>query len=121
METPAEAAAASTGCVSCHTHSDEATMHPSGSVTLGCATCHGGDPKITVAAGLAKDDRDYIAAKKHAHPQPTVPDMWTSAANPERAYTDWLRESQTYIRFVNPGDLRVVDQTCGTCHAAEVR
>ena len=47
--------------------------------------------------------------------------MWKSAANPERAYTKWLEESQEYIQFVNPGDLRVVDKTCGSCHAAEVR
>src|SRR5215203_6168332 len=47
-----EARAASAGCVTCHTRTDEATMHPSGTVTLGCATCHGGDPEVSVAAGL---------------------------------------------------------------------
>ena len=96
-------------------------MHPSGTVTLGCATCHGGDPKVAVAAGLAMDSAEYKAAKNKAHPQPRVSDLWKSAANPERAYTQWLKESQEYIQFVNPGDLRVVDKTCGSCHAAEVR
>ena len=96
-------------------------MHPSGTVTLGCATCHGGDPKVSVAAGLAMDSDEYRAAKRRAHPQPRVSDLWKTAANPERAYTEWMRESPEYIQFVNPGDLRVADRTCGGCHAAEVR
>jgi len=35
----------------------------------------------------------------------------------------WMKESKEYIRFVNPGDLRVAEETCGTagCHAKEVR
>ena len=96
-------------------------MHPSGTVTLGCATCHGGDPKVSVAPGLDPESRDYKAATKKAHPQPRVSDLWKSAANPERAYTAWLEESPEYIQFVNPGDLRVADKACGSCHAAEVR
>ena len=114
MESSEEAKAASAGCITCHTRTDEATMHPSGTVTLGCATCHGGDPKVSVAAGLAIDSAEYKATTKKAHPQPRVSDLWKSAANPERAYTKWLEESQEYIQFVNPGDLRVVDKTCGT-------
>lgn len=121
METPDEARAASAGCVTCHTSTDEATMHPSGTVTLGCATCHGGDPAVTVAPSLAAGSSEYRAAKRKAHPQPRVSDLWKSAANPERAYTAWLEESPAYIQFVNPGDLRVADKTCGGCHAAEVR
>ena len=121
MPSSEEAAAASAGCVTCHTKTDEASMHPSGTVTLGCASCHGGDPTVGVDGGLAADSPEYRAAKRRAHPQPTVPDLWKSSANPERAYADWLRESQTYIQFVNPGDLRVVDRTCAPCHAAEVR
>ncbi len=43
--------------------------------------------------------------------------------NPERAYTKWLKETPEYVRFVNPGDLRVAPETCGSagCHAQEVR
>ncbi|HTP68247.1 MAG TPA: hypothetical protein VMJ35_05025 [Dongiaceae bacterium] len=42
---------------------------------------------------------------------------------PERAYTEWLRESAEFIQFVNPGDLRVAPQTCGSagCHPTETR
>jgi hypothetical protein len=121
METSDEAKAASAGCITSHTQTDEASMHPSGTVTLGCATCHGGDPKVSIAAGRDVESREYKDAKKKAHPQPRVSELWKSAANPERAYTAWLEESPEYIQFVNPGDLRVVDKACGSCHAAEVR
>ena len=103
---PAATHAQSAGCVTCHTKTDEPTMHPSGTVSLGCADCHGGNPKATT--------------KELGHPRPRLKGVWRGAANPERLYTAWLRESEEYIQFVNPGDLRVVDRTCGTCHAAEV-
>ena len=40
-----------------------------------------------------------------------------------RAYTKWLKEDPDYIKFVNPGDLRVAEETCGRsgCHTAEVQ
>jgi hypothetical protein len=117
----ATADADSAGCVTCHTRTDEATMHPSGTVTLGCASCHGGDPSVKVTPAVAWDSSEYRAATRKAHPQPRVSDLWKSAANPERAYAAWLQESAEYIQFVNPGDLRVADKTCGPCHAAEVR
>ncbi len=45
------------------------------------------------------------------------------SANAERMYTQWLKESPEYVRFVNPGDLRVAPETCGRtgCHPSEVR
>ena len=38
---------------------------------------------------------------------------------PPRTYTRLLDESPEFIRFVNPGDLRVAKETCGTCHAKQ--
>jgi hypothetical protein len=107
MPSRAEADSGSAGCVTCHTATDEPSMHATGTVTIGCAACHGGDPSAR--------------EKQRAHPRPSKPGLFPTSANPIRAYTDWLDESLEYIRFVNPGDLRVVDKTCGTCHAAEVR
>src|SRR3954463_9960826 len=91
MDTADEAKAASAGCVTCHTKTDEATMHPSGTVTLGCAACHGGDPTIAFSVTLDADSNEYRAAKRKAHPQPRVSELWKTAANPERAYTAWLQ------------------------------
>ena len=38
-------------------------------------------------------------------------------------FTKWLEESYEYVKFINPGDLRVASETCGSsaCHAAETR
>ncbi len=40
---------------------------------------------------------------------------------PVRSYTLLNHESPAFIRFMNPGDLRVAHISCGQCHAAEVR
>lgn len=116
-----EADAKSRGCVTCHTSTDEASMHPTGTVRLGCTDCHGGDASIRVAERASSADPVYQKAKRAAHPKPRLAAMWRGSANPIRAYTDWLRESPEYIQFVNPGDLRVADRTCGPCHAVEVQ
>ena len=39
-----------------------------------------------------------------------------SAANPRRAGSAWEMESPEFVRFVNPGDLRVAKYACGKCH-----
>jgi hypothetical protein len=97
-------------------------MHNTGTVRLGCTDCHGGNPEIRVADGAQKNSAQYDQAKSQAHPQPRNSENARSSANPTRAYTQWLREDWEYIRFVNPGDLRVAEKTCGSsgCHAAEV-
>ncbi len=122
-ESQEEALARSTGCMSCHTTTDEATMHPSKGVHLGCTDCHGGNNSVAVAPGTSPTSAEYQAAKERAHVQPRDPFFKNRTAMPERAYTHWLKESPEYVRFVNPGDLRVAPETCGTagCHPIETR
>jgi hypothetical protein len=81
-------------------------MHAKDTVKIGCVDCHGGNPMAT--------------DKFHAHVHPAIPDAWPSSANPVRSYTLLNHESPEFIRFVNPGDLRVAAFTCGQCHAQEV-
>jgi hypothetical protein len=119
-QSAAAADSQSAGCISCHTSTDEPSMHAGGTVAIGCATCHGGNPAVSVVASAAPGSPAYDDAKRKAHPRARIAAFARTSANPERAYTDWLRESAEYIQFINPGDLRVVDRTCGTCHAAEV-
>jgi len=121
-QTQAEVDRKNTGCVSCHVRTDEPTMHPTRTVRLACTDCHGGDSNASVPAGTAQNSPVYEETKKRAHPQPHEAEAADSSANPVRPYTKWLRESYEYVRFVNPGDLRVAAQTCGTagCHASEV-
>src|SRR5262245_53090809 len=80
----------SLGCVVCHTGSE--SMHADGDdeLDIGCADCHGGDPKET---------QDKIKA----HVQPKYLKTGTDTANIERLAALWNKESDEYIRFVNPG------------------
>ena len=57
-----------------------------------------------------------------AHVQPRFPEAWRTSANPVRSYTLLNHESPEFIRFVNPGDLRIAHLSCGTagCHPSEV-
>jgi hypothetical protein len=127
-----EANRRSAGCISCHTSTDEPTMHPTKTVHLGCTDCHGGDSSIAIAAGTAPNSPEYNSAKERAHVQPRDAIFVARSAGahekdrsnlPERTYTKWLKESAEFVKFVNPGDLRVASKTCGAigCHASETR
>ncbi len=89
-------------CVTCHTGCTD--PHPTGR-KASCVHCHGGDANRTDAIG--------------AHPTPRFPKEWKTSANPERPYVLTLNESEAWVQFVNPGDLRVANKTCGPCHADE--
>src|SRR5436309_7393747 len=41
----------SAGCMSCHTQTDQRTMHRSTSVRLGCIDCHGGNARVKAPGG----------------------------------------------------------------------
>ena len=126
-QTQAEASAKEIGCLSCHAGIEP--MHDMGTVKLACTDCHGGNSSA-LAGGAAKGTPAYDAAKRDAHVAPKHPEKWKAmrgdgrdpAANPMRSYTLLNEESPEFVRFFNPGDLRVADQTCGTvgCHSAEV-
>ena len=92
------------GCLTCHAGAKD--MHDSETVKLGCVDCHGGNAGCT--------------EKNSAHVQPAFPDAWRSSANPVRSYTLLNHENPDFIRFVNPGDLRVAHISCGGCHPKEV-
>jgi len=100
-QTQAAANAKSAGCLQCHQGVEP--MHKASHVVLGCTDCHGGNP----ATGLAKEA---------AHVQPKHPEFWRSSANPPSSNAWINHESPEFIRFINPGDLRVAEQACGLCH-----
>jgi hypothetical protein len=109
------------GCLKCHAQIEP--MHEFGptatldkldngkdALGLTCTACHGGNPVAT--------------EKETAHVRPRFPREWERAgkstgANPERSNTLLTRESLEFVRFVNPGDLRVAAKTCGSsdCHS----
>jgi hypothetical protein len=137
-----EADGKSRGCVSCHTGTDQKTMHRSPAVVLGCTDCHGGDASVmgpadaapAVAHGdsgshdeghddghggkVAKRNYDagYLGTMERAHVLPQYPDLWKTSANPVRSYTALNKEAPEFVRFVNPGDYRAAEAACGACH-----
>jgi hypothetical protein len=126
FQTWEQATPKSAGCVSCHTSSDRKTMHASEAVVLGCTDCHGGNATVFAPNGETYDANDkqsprvwsagYHDKMEQAHVLPRFPDHWKTSANPERGYTWLLREAPEFVRFVNPGDLRVARDACGACH-----
>lgn len=117
-QTSEEMEAKSAGCQSCHTNTDQKTMHATPGVKLGCTDCHGGDSSVFVADGIARDDSQYQSTLEQAHVLPRYPDDWhfPSSANPKQSYTLLNRESPEFVRFVNPSDSRVAREACGSCH-----
>jgi hypothetical protein len=117
-QTQADAERKSAGCVSCHTGTDQKTMHASQSVRLGCTDCHGGNASVSIAGGPGSGP--YEEAKRKAHVLPKNADVFRTSANPERSYTALLDEDLAFVRFVNPGDLRAATVSCAPCHRDEV-
>ncbi len=122
-QTKADMNAKSEGCISCHTNTDELTMHETPAIKLGCTDCHGGNADIHVASGLHKGDKEYLHTLEKAHVLPLFPDKWhfPSSANPKRTYTLLNKESPEFIRFVNPSDYRIAREACGACHLATIQ
>jgi hypothetical protein len=121
----------SAGCVTCHTASGHRTMHENPGVVIGCADCHGGDPAIVKpesdaapapghedAHSVGKALSVYAVARDKAHILPDNPEAWhkQGSGNPLSSYTLLNQESAEFIRFMNPGDLRVARLSCGACH-----
>jgi len=126
----------SSGCISCHVASGHRSMHENPGVVLGCTDCHGGDATVAKpheSAGSASDHGrskegghaggsvelpPYAVARDKAHILPDNPEAWHAqgSANPQSSYTLLNQESSEFIRFVNPGDLRVARLACGSCH-----
>ncbi|MFL6528251.1 MAG: hypothetical protein ACJ8IQ_09140 [Chthoniobacterales bacterium] len=105
-QSQAAADAKSVGCLQCHAGVEP--MHKNvQNVVLGCTDCHGGNP----ARGLTKEV---------AHVLPRNPQFWKTSANPPNSNVWMNHESAEFIQFMNPGDLRVAEKTCGLCHAAIV-
>jgi hypothetical protein len=83
-------------------------------------TAHGATHGDTTHHDAAsKFTAPYLDALEKAHVLPRYPHTWgwPSSRTPERTYTLLNRESPEFIRFMNPGDLRVARESCGACHA----
>ncbi|HMG34381.1 MAG TPA: hypothetical protein VKM94_10620, partial [Blastocatellia bacterium] len=113
-----EARCRSLGCLDCHGGSED--IH-NGKVNLGCIDCHGGHAEVRLPSGAQKGSAEYNSAKDKAHVQPRYGEVWRTAANPPRTAALLNKESIEFVQFVNPGDLRVANRSCGNseCHPSE--
>src|SRR5438132_13677212 len=51
FQLPVQAAEKSAGCLTCHTATDQHTMHVNPGVVLGCTDCHGGKAEVKKPEG----------------------------------------------------------------------
>jgi hypothetical protein len=92
-------------------------------LALSCVDCHGGQDwvcngtKGTGPGGEPTCSGAWVYEKERAHVSPGTGPRFVKNLSTEQL--DAL--DPAYLRFVNPGDLRVVDQTCGRCHAEAVK
>jgi len=106
------------GCLKCHDKIEP--MHKFGptatldkldngkdALGLTCTACHGGNPVAT--------------EKNSAHVRPRFPQEWDNFKIRGRSGPLLAKESVEFVRFINPGDLRVAGKTCGSseCHSTE--
>jgi hypothetical protein len=117
------------GCISCHgliepmhkygtTETLDKLKDGKDAVGLSCTACHGGNP---VPRKTSEDPKEVERVKAQAHVRAMFPREWRragkySGANPERTNTLLIRESWEFVRFINPGDLRVAAKTCSSQH-----
>ena len=106
-QTQAEADIKSLGCLECH-RGVEPMHKATDNVVLGCTDCHGGNAARHLAVS-------------QAHVLPRNKEFWKTSANPPSSYAWINHEPAAFIRFMNPGDLRVAKETCGLCHGEIVR
>jgi hypothetical protein len=97
----AAAADQPSACETCHVGIE--SMHAD--IPMACVDCHGGN--------------DKASTKEQAHVQPHNQKLFGS--RPFYTWSGLNFESPEFVRFLNPSDLRIADQTCGSCHADQVR
>ena len=101
-------------CVSCHVGIEPS--HVASSIRPGdCTVCHGGDKAATDKA-LAHVAVPEDWATIRGDDLPTSGPGYIRDFSPDQL--DQLEPA--YLRFINPGDIRIADQTCGLCHPQHV-
>jgi hypothetical protein len=101
------------GCANCHAGIEQAhaAIQPGQ-----CTLCHGGD-----GAASTKEAAHVIAPADWAEIRgtglPPAPFGFIKDFAPDQL----AKLPTAYLRFINPGDIRVVGETCGSCHPEQAR
>lgn len=98
-------------CVSCHVGVE--AIHPKGGVEPNdCVVCHGGDgDATTIETAHVAVPADWADIRGDG--LPGAPDGFIKDMAPDQLD----RLDPDYLRFINPGDIRVAEKTCGRCHS----
>ncbi|MGB0590599.1 MAG: hypothetical protein ACPGU1_13055 [Myxococcota bacterium] len=109
-------------CLVCHQPlDDEGVPHGIGEAhpwhPLSCTDCHGGNDRVcdgvkVVENGETTCDGEWVYDMELAHVGPGTGPKYLK--NLSAAELDEVDEA--YVRFINPGDFRVLDKTCQPCH-----
>jgi hypothetical protein len=101
-------------CVDCHV-GIEPIHKPEYIAADSCTECHGGDGTATTqdSAHVAVPDNYW---EVRGDGLPDAPEGFIKDMAPDQL--DQLKPE--YIQFINPGDIRVAAETCGTCHTGRV-
>ncbi len=97
-------------CLSCHVGIEDA--HPG--FEGECTVCHGGNGSSTVLADAHVPVPNDWAEIRGSLPQ--APDGFIKDFPPDLLD----RIDGDYLRFINPGDIRAAETSCGGCHADKV-
>lgn len=101
-----------------------------------------GRPEGLYQADASSETQEYVRLMRRAHVLPRNEQAWygddltdgrrfgsnppkhgtlaTRSRNPRVSGALMNHESPEFVRFINPGDLRVADFACGSCHPREV-
>ena len=121
-QTAAEADVKSAGCITCHTSTDEPSMHPTGTVRLGCTDCHGGNADVRAPQGATASDAGYVKAKRSAHPSPRLSGQRDVGGEPRpRLHGMVERVGRSSSGSSTPATCASPIARAATCHAAEVQ
>jgi hypothetical protein len=108
-------------CLACHDGISD--MHPA--FALSCVDCHGGNDAVTVPASVDVRDQQILRA---SHVLPKEPELWwANGADDDDdgevdedseffrqfEFDNEMNRDVNYLRFINPGDLRVAEVSCG--------
>jgi hypothetical protein len=100
-------------CLSCHFGIED--IHAVAFTNGQCVVCHGGDATaLSKKAAHVAIPSDYWSIRGEA--LPPAPDGYIKDLAPDQL--DQL--DRDYLRFINPGDIRVAQDSCGSCHAKQV-
>ncbi|MBI4817485.1 MAG: hypothetical protein HY791_14585 [Deltaproteobacteria bacterium] len=112
--------AAEESCVGCHAPNNQGIEDPHPWLYVKCTDCHGGDPTKASQAEAHAAIPAVMANPKYPG-RPNVQYYYNYLTT--HGFENFGEEGLKFLRFINPSDLRIADQTCGKstgCHAKYV-